>query len=448
MKSLFGIFICLLAFVSSPKTYGQTDKLDSANFVININECITCQMFLKNYVMVLQNSKKVILSIDESVRDIKDEYLQAKGIESERFDEVRYFNSSQIKDPLFESFILIYKNGVADTVMVKDPVLARDYADGENSGSHNGDCLTLSKRTDFYKTQRNIVINDYLLQKAVQLSVDSSDCSVFKPKNLNQYKIELVKSNYGIDTAFNSRLKYLFRQLNIAPEIVAAGTYNEETALLIKIPYAYTEKQDTVISNFIAVYTPSDSTLAVIDDNTLPGKDQEILAECGFWGRKDTLQFVVVRESSKKVVPYLAVFIQKEGKNIFQYSSGEKLSKWSDGILDPDALKFSNSWLLSWKDAFVMNVIKLRAFPIPETDWMVLDAETVYTGEEMLYNVLMQHQTSNVIIQKVFDAQGNFINQKEIKLPPENHSYQNLILHQGAVFGINGFPELEVFRTN
>lgn len=81
-------------------------------------------MFLRNYVITLQNSDTLILHMDSSSKDFGKEYLaEMKGIDLSVFDTVLFEPLLDEFGGFFESFIVTTYNGARDTLWLKDPIL-------------------------------------------------------------------------------------------------------------------------------------------------------------------------------------------------------------------------------------------------------------------------------------------------------------------------------------
>lgn len=248
MKTIFA-FLCLFSvqLLSAQKTF------DRADFYINTNECLNCQMYLPNYAITLQNSDTIYLHMDKETRRFGVKYLKSKGVNIAIFDSVFYENLLKKHDGYFDSYIVLKQAAKIDTVLVKVPLLLKQNKNYKLT--ENADCGETTNRVTAFYGYHSFILNDYLLEKTFKYNTVGekvTDCSaaVFQAEKHAKKYNDYIK-NHGVSLDLTDAMRPLLRQLGKDyPKIesVSADGNNGFNAI-VKIPYVGTlANGDTAIS--------------------------------------------------------------------------------------------------------------------------------------------------------------------------------------------------------
>lgn len=427
-KVEFSLLVFFISVLNIP-SWAQKE-IDSALVYLNINECISCHIFLKNYLIVLNNSDYLVLNIDESIKEIKNEYLQSQKINPSVFNEIRYFNSSELKDPLFESYIVIYHNGKTNTLMLKEPIFLDEETIGLSSDSSKvttiENCLKFSKRYEVYKNKNKLIISDYLLQKAAIISVTDEleiTCENLFFAELGQNLSEVPAYLNEIDIDFNRELKFIFRQMGLETAVESCGIINNDYGFLVSLPKAHANQKDTIIDFIFGIYEPQSADFTLINIETLP-ENHFLMDVVGFSIIGDTLTTLLEIENFESEDFAIAVFIKNKNKPEFIYRQSLPIKNKIKANLDIESFRIMDNILFNLKSLFVYDLVSHKV---------------ILNQEEENERVISLSRLANDNVELVLINSKNEIQIKQID--PEN----NIILKEELK---NDWTEDYLFRLN
>lgn len=265
--------IIFLIFLSTPLLAQK--NIDRADFYINTNECINCQIFLPNYAIALQNSDTLNLYLDIKSERFATKYLSSKGIDVAKFDSVYYDDLLGRHNGFFESYIVISKNGKTDTVYVKEPLVFENTA----SVSESSDSLACDETTDritTYYSRNSFLILDYLLEKTYKYETENdkvikcSDNSFKVEENTEIYKDFII--NHGFSLELTQAMEYLLIQLGRDKSksiSVSQVNLDDDFTCMVAHPYVYrVANGDTALSTISLVQNSKSKILGIFKQGT------------------------------------------------------------------------------------------------------------------------------------------------------------------------------------
>lgn len=274
-SAFLGVGLCLLGLQSNCN--GQ-QNIDRADFYINLNECVNCQMFLKNHLSNLENADTLYLHLDESARNFGTKVIRTKGIDPSLFD--RTFYEALLKDNHgnFESYIVRSYQGKRDTISVATPL----FIDGsdvvvvespQNTMSSGIECDETSDRVFPYYTDNKFILIDYLLNatyryRTLENKIASCNSDVFNVEgNYPFYKNYILQCGWSLD--MTNALSVLLTQIGKAnPTVIGTGIKDGDFVGVIAVPYVFGLGDDTLVSTITILQTIGGDVLGAFEVGT------------------------------------------------------------------------------------------------------------------------------------------------------------------------------------
>lgn len=266
-------FVCALHITVFAQT--TSSSFERSEFFINTQECVNCQLFLKNYVITFQNSQYVTLHLDSSALGHGLNYLIAKGIDPSVFDTVTYTSLNKNLGDDFDSFIVVHQANKVDTVMVKEPLVMN-----EQSITRDMD-LTLPELSCFDFSDEALVFNSPGQFGVADEALGTSSIFIIKSNTLvcipapfaldsEQITAEYIKffDQAGMNMQLTEAMMPLMQQLGLGDKTVAGIAFDESSKPLglIKHPYAFlNQRTDTVLGFVYCIQNSLGQVLGTFD---------------------------------------------------------------------------------------------------------------------------------------------------------------------------------------
>lgn len=302
MKTIYLLFIIIIPLQVNAQNF------DRALFYLNMNECINCQMFLKNYVLAIQNSKEKILYVDSSTEYFIEDYLLSKGIDPREFDRIEFSDLSE-RLGLFDSFIVIHDGVNIDTLYVKEPLMSEYRQDGSlENGTMDTDCSKFSNRLKIFAVADGFIVWDNVFREARKLKSTAGDDWICQKIVFDrEFKIliqkRLMSSDSSLLFTLTNELELLLSQLDMNDiELLSVGLGLRDSAecYLLKVPYVFREKQDTVVSSINVIYI-DDNHVYRCGTEELDDLEVDYNYDIGFYTLTDTVLLPIVDEQSYSI---------------------------------------------------------------------------------------------------------------------------------------------------
>ena len=421
-----------------------SQSFERVDFYLNMNECLNCQMFLKNYVLAIQNSKECVLHADYSTKSFIAEYLLSKGVDPAVFDRIEYSDlNAQLG--LFESFIIIRHNNDFDTLYIKEPLLNRNIVD-QSFSSFSSDCFRFSDRIDVYSTNEGFLVWDIVFSEARRLNLNSEGqwvCSriLFDKKIKKKIQHHLEDSYKEISFELTDALSSLLQQIDMdGIKLLSMGESVDSGAeyLLLDIPYVYASGGDSVITT-ITVLQSSEEKLIKVEIEELDDMEIDYDLRSGFFLSKDTLWIPTFNHRTHTLI--LFQFVLEDGVMIFREmrSSFTMPEKYQSGDL---SLKLMEGYIALNNSPFIVDI----------RNNAVIELLPLNSEKDVNFLSISKKSQEKISVNIIVDAKLTVLEYDLIKESDEHLVKYEIVEFQqfanlsGVLYGVNLSPEFQSVR--
>lgn len=366
MNFLKNAFLLILFVAPAGSTYifGQSKHFERADIYLNLNECVNCHMFLRNYVITLQNSDTLMLHMDKSAESFGISYIISKGIDVNQFQNVIYEDILYLSGGFFESFIIVRKDGEIDTLMLQDPlVLEENFMEPGNIEQQYLVKLTLSERLDFYYGDSVAVLTDYLLNQSFKIAISERERLVFQKVlfelSLDELMVSL-KDRFGLSFDLTRSIGNILNQIGVNQiRFESFSLTNDSVSALMSIPFVYSEKKDTIISSIYLLWNSDLETTKLIEPFTkFEGQEFEINTSLGFTAIDNQVYIPLMPVKNSKMKYILIGRYVDEGLGELKCADVIKINKHQNF----DGGRFYNEFYFLNNDKIVYNLLSGKRY--------------------------------------------------------------------------------------